>query len=410
MRRSFFKNIGPGALVAAAFIGPGTVTLCIKAGAGFGYSLIWALVISTLATIFLQEMAARIGLVSQSGLADAIRNQLKNKWAKFLALTLIVVTILVGNTAYQAGNISGGSLGISAVFNDTSIQIGNVSINYINIILGGIAFIILIIGNYKILERILITLVILMSLSFVITALFIGPDWSELLKGAFKPNLPQGSLLTIIGLIGTTVVPYNLFLHSSLVQEKWKGSSNLKNVRRDTIISIGLGGLVSIAIVIAAASIQGSQITSSTDIAMALEPVFGKFAIYITGLGVLAAGITSSITAPLAAAYVAKGCFNWEGGIKSTKFKAVWIFVLVIGTIVSAVGKSPIEIIHFAQIANGILLPIIIVFLIWIVNKSEIMGTFTNSIYQNLFSIVLLLLAICITTGVLYKIFYPIAT
>jgi Mn2+/Fe2+ NRAMP family transporter len=245
-------------------------------------------------------------------------------------------------------------------------------------------------GNYRFLEKTLIALVLLMSFSFVITAVITGPDPLEVLKGLLIPKFPEKSLLTIIGLIGTTVVPYNLFLHAALVKEKWKNSEALPLARRDTVISIVLGGLVSMAILISAAGIPAQDINNASDLAKSLEPLYGSFAKYFLALGLFAAGITSAITAPLAAAYVAKGCLGWKGNQKSRGFRGVWMFILIVGVFFSAIGISPIEIIKFAQVANGILLPVIVGVLLWIMNKKNVLGVFSNSLYQNIVGFIIL--------------------
>ena len=226
--KKWINNIGPGPLVAAAFIGPGTVTLCSIAGVDFGFSLLWTLVLSIIATIVLQEMSARLGIISNKGLSQVIREEIKNPNFRNVVITLILSSIVIGNAAYEAGNISGGVLGLEAVFGEKTLNILNININFYSIILGLIAFALLYAGNYKILERSLIFLVIIMSLSFIITAIITKPDIIDLLKGLFIPKFPKGSILIIIGLIGTTVVPYNLFLHASLVKERWKNKSDLK--------------------------------------------------------------------------------------------------------------------------------------------------------------------------------------
>ena len=211
------------------------------------------------------------------------------------------------------------------------------------ILIGAIAFVLLYIGNYKFLEKVLVALVLLMSISFIITAILTKPNLSEILKGAFIPKFPKKSLLTIIGLIGTTVVPYNLFLHASLVKEKWKTKEDLSYARKDTVISIVLGGLVSIAIIISAAAIQTQDVSNIADLAKSLVPLYGNFAKYFLALGLFAAGITSAITAPLAAAYVAKGCLGWEDSLKSKKFRVVWMIILFLGVIFSSFGIKPIN-------------------------------------------------------------------
>ena len=384
---NWIKDVGPGVLIAAAFIGPGTVTLCTIAGASYGYSLLWALLLSIIATIVLQEMALRIGLITNKGLAEVIRVSIKNKFINRLLILLILCSILIGNAAYEAGNITGASLGIIAI-------IGRETLNYIPLLIGFISFIILYIGDYKVLERSLIFLVITMSVSFMITAIMTKPDLFSLLDGLFMPKINSESLLVVLGLIGTTVVPYNLFLHSSLVKEKWNDISKLKTARIESFISIIIGGIVSMAIIITAASVSNDNVKSVMDLAKGLEPLYGKFAIYFLGIGLFASGITSSITAPLAAAYVAKSCFGWSGSLKSLNFRIVWFFVLLIGVIVSLLKLNPIEVIKFAQFSNSLLLPIVAILLFWLINNKTIFKNSYSYKLQNILVIVIILITI----------------
>jgi len=383
----WIKDVGPGVLIAAAFIGPGTVTLCSIAGASFGYSLLWALLLSIIATIVLQEMSLRIGLITNMGLAEVIRVSIKNKFINRFLILLILCSILIGNAAYEAGNITGASLGIMAIINSETL-------NYIPLLIGFISFIILYIGDYKILERSLIFLVIVMSVSFLITAIMTRPDLSSLLNGLFIPKINSESLIVVLGLIGTTVVPYNLFLHSSLVKEKWNDISKLKIARVESLISIVIGGIVSMAIIITAASVSNDNVESVIDLAKGLEPLYGKFAIYFLGIGLFASGITSSITAPLAAAYVAKSCFGWKGSLKSLKFRLVWFSILLIGVVVSLLKLNPIEVIKFAQFSNSLLLPIIAILLFWLINNKSILQNRYSYKLQNILVTVIILITI----------------
>ncbi|MCF6346984.1 MAG: Nramp family divalent metal transporter [Flavobacteriaceae bacterium] len=401
----WFKNIGPGPLVAAAFIGPGTVTLCTIAGVNFGYALLWAMVLSVIATVVLQEMSARLGIVSQKGLSEIIRTEISNPVIRGLAILLILSAIVIGNAAYEAGNISGGVLGLETIIENPTLEIGGLSINLLSFSIGIIAFILLYIGNYKVLEKTLVSLVILMSIAFLITAIITKPNLSEIFKGVFVPKFPENSILTIIGLIGTTVVPYNLFLHASLAKEKWQHTDDLKFARKDTIIAVVLGGIVSMCIIISAAAIQTQDINNAADLAKGLEPLFGSFAKYFLAIGLFAAGITSAITAPLAAAYVASGCLGWKSNLKSKKFRAVWIFILSLGVLFSSLGIKPIEIIKFAQVANGILLPIIAGFLLWIMNKKSVLGDFKNTKLQNSIGFIILAITIFLGLKSIFKVF-----
>ena len=403
--KKWINNIGPGPLIAAAFIGPGTVTLCSIAGLDFGFALLWTLVLSVIATIVLQEMAARLGIISQKGLSEVIRDEIKNPLTKNIVITLILLAIVIGNAAYEAGNISGGVLGLESVFGEKKFDILGLSINFYSLLLGFIAFSLLFIGNYKILERTLIFLVIIMSISFIITAVITKPDIIKLMEGLFVPKFPEGSILIIIGLIGTTVVPYNLFLHASLVKEKWNKVSDLKFARNDTIIAIVLGGIVSMCIVISSASLDIESINNAADLAKGIEPLYGLSSKYILAIGLFSAGITSAITAPLAAAYVATGCLGWPMKMKSVKFRAVWMFILIIGVISSSSGFKSIEIIKFAQVANGILLPVIAGLLIWIVNKKSVLGKFKNSKWQNSIGLMILIITIFLGLKSILKVF-----
>ncbi|MEL0456697.1 Nramp family divalent metal transporter [Flavobacteriaceae bacterium SZ-1-7] len=405
MLKNWFKNIGPGPLIAAAFIGPGTVTVCTLAGVAFGFSLLWAMVLSVIATIVLQEMSARLGIITQKGLAEIIRENIKNPVAKFLVIALMLSAIVVGNAAYEAGNITGGVLGLETIVGNPNIKLGQVSINLLSIIIGIAAFLMLYLGNYKTLEKVLIGLVTLMSIAFFVTAVITKPNIFEILKGAFVPKFPKESLLTIIALIGTTVVPYNLFLHASLVKEKWKSTSDLKYARKDTFIAIVLGGIVSMSIIVSAASIQDGNIRSANDLAQGLQPLFGDFSKYFLAIGLFAAGITSAITAPLAAAFVTCGCLGWSANMKTKKFRAVWLFILVLGIVFSSLGIKPIDIIKFAQVANGILLPIIAGVLIWIVNKESVLGTHRNTTRLNIFGFLILLISILLSLATHNKVF-----
>ena len=393
----WIKNIGPGTLVAAAFIGPGTVTMCTKAGVQYGYSLLWAMLLSIIATIVLQEMAARTGIITQKGLAQVIKRQITSPLLRNVAIFLIFGAIVIGNAAYEAGNISGASLGMVVFGEEIAV--------FYPILIGFIAFIVLFIGNYKILERSLVALVLLMSISFIITAILTKPDLLAMLKGTFVPTIPENSWIIIIGLIGTTVVPYNLFLHASLVKEKWKTKEDLAKARKDTIISVILGGIVSMTIIVAATAITGSNINNAFDLAKGLEPLYGENAKYLLGIGLFAAGITSAITAPLAAAYVAKSCFGWKASLRDIRFRAVWAIILILGVVFSSLKFKPVEVITFAQVANGLLLPIVAIFLVWIVNKANVLGKYKNTLFQNILAICIILIALILGIKGIYTVF-----
>ena len=147
-------------------------------------------------------------------------------------------------------------------------------------------------------------------------------------------------------------------------------------------------------IIISASSVSFQEISNASDLALGLQPLFGDFAKYFLAIGLFSAGITSAITAPLAAAFVASGCLGWGSNLKSKRFRLVWIFILFLGVLFSSIGFKSIEIIKFAQVANGLLLPVIAGVLLWIMNKSSILGKYKNSSLQNILGFLILTVAV----------------
>ena len=387
------KNICPGALVAAGFVGPGTVTTCTVSGASYGYTMLWALLFATVATIIFQEMAARVGIVTQEGLGENIRDRISHPVLKWIAIVIVIIAIFIGNTAYETGNITGGILGIQAVVNAPMIPIV--------IVLGVLAFAAMWVGSYKLVEKILTGIVIFMGLVFLITAFASPVDWGAVVAGLFTPSLPEGQagakgILTAVGLIGTTIVPYNLFLHASGASERFKDPEQIADARFDCVLSIGLGGIISMAILVCAAAnmhAAGITVTNGKDMAVALQPLLGNWATVLIGIGLLAAGFSSAITAPLSAAYAVNGVLGWGKTLKDLKFKIVWIIVLVAGCLMAVLlGKSPTELILVAQAANAILLPIMAFFVMYVANGKSL-GKWRNHAFSNICGVIF----ICIT-------------
>ena len=395
------SSLGPGSVVAAAFIGPGTITMCSIAGAQFGYSLVWALIISILITLVIQSTVVRISIVSAKPLSKLLINQFRNKYLKFLSIFLLISAIFVGNAAYEAGNISGSVLGLELIFNDELDVFG---LNGYVILTGLIAFLIIFFGNNKFLERILISLVLVMSISFIFTVFLVGVDLGELISPSNFFKIPDGSLLIIAGLIGTTVVPYNIFLHSALVNEKWSSKNDLKDASFDTVFSILIGGIISLCILLTAAGLDKSNITSAIDLANNLEPLYGSFSKFVLAIGLFSAGLTSSITAPLAAAYVVNGCLDLGLNRKSLVFKLIALLVLLIGLFSSFFQINSIEIIKFAQITNGILLPLVVIFLFVLANNKLLVSK-TNNLFQNIISFLVVVFCLLLCFRSILKVF-----
>ena len=395
------SSLGPGSVVAAAFIGPGTITMCSIAGAQFSYSLVWALIISILITLVIQSTVVRISIVSAKPLSKLLINQFRNKYLKLLSIFLLISAIFVGNAAYEAGNISGSVLGLELIFDDKLDVFG---LNGYVILTGLIAFLIIFFGNNKFLERILISLVLVMSISFIFTVFLVGVDLGELISPSNFFKIPDGSLLIIAGLIGTTVVPYNIFLHAALVNEKWSSKNDLKDASFDTVFSILIGGIISLCILLTAAGLDKSNITNAIDLANNLEPLYGSFSKFVLAIGLFSAGLTSSITAPLAAAYVVNGCLDLGLNRKSLVFKLIALLVLLIGLFSSFFQINSIEIIKFAQITNGILLPLVVIFLFVLANNKLLVSK-TNNLFQNIISFLVVVFCLLLCFRSILKVF-----
>lgn len=372
---------GPGLIIAASFIGPGTITTAIVTGAGYGFALAWTVIFSIIATIVLQGMSVRLGLGAKLGLGEAMRRTFANPIAKVLMAILVVAAIGVGGAAYAGGDTTGTALAVSTVL---PIDV--------RVIVAGIIlaiFALLITGSYKVVEKVLMVMVGILTLLFIITAIVVRPPIGEMLAGAFVPTIPAGALLTAIALIGTTVVPYNLFLHASLVQENWAHvdpDRALKEAHTDTVTSISLGGLITLAVMATAFGamyLEGITAETGEDLARSLEPLLGPAAPWVFAVGLFCAGFTSALAGPLGAAYAITGVLGLNTEMKSASFRIVWILVLMIGAVIALTGIEPVTIIVVAQAANGLLLPIIAVFLLITMNNRRLLGKHANGIASN---------------------------
>ncbi len=384
-RKNKRSSFGPGFLVTAAFIGPGTVTTCSMAGAKFGYSLVYALVLATIMTIILQEMTGRLSLASEHDLAQALREFSQKPMTRIFFILLTLCSITFGCAAYEAGNIIGGSLGLEMVSSiPQKIWVAVISL---------LAIFILSRKKYRLVEKFLIFLVFLMSFSFLTTFIIIKPNLASVFKG-MVPSFPPNSLYLVLALVGTTVVPYNLFLHSSAVKEKWSKIAHLKDVRKDLLISISLGGVISASIVVTSAVAfyeKGILLEKGAQLAQQLRPLFGPLTNFLFGLGFFAAGMSSALTAPYAAAFASSGILSWKGGHEAKGFKAVWLGVILAGFVVSLFNFSPLGVIVFAQVANGIILPVASIFLLLVLNHREKMGNLANNWKQNILGGIIIL-------------------
>lgn len=371
------KIFGPGAIVTASFIGPGTVTTATRAGSSFGYAILWSVLFSIITTIVLQLMMSRLGIITQEGLGEAIREQFAHPLIKFAAIWLVAVSITIGCAAYISGDLLGTSLGLSALT--------GISEHTIAPIIGIIILLFGMSGSYKFIEKIMVVLVFVMGVTFITTMVVAKPDLGEIFKGAFVPGIPKGSIIMIIAMIGTTVVPYNFFIHASSAPEKWNDPSHLKAARWDTIISISVGGLITAAILITSATmIRGVDVRSAAELSLQLEPLLGSWAKQFTAIGLFAAGFSSATASPLGAAMTLGSVFKWKGGFKDKRFKIVFAVIIIIGIITSGLGFEPMDVLLFAQALNGILLPAIAILILIVMNNKNRLGKHVNSLKMNI--------------------------
>ena len=361
-------------IISAAFIGPGTVTTAASAGAGFKFSLLWALVFSTLATIVLQEAAARITIASGKNLGEIIALRYRQGSAAARIRLFLFLSLAFGCAAYQAGNILGAISGL-LLFLDIPRWV-------LTLMVAGLAGILLWIGNFRMLANILGAIVAIMGIAFVYSAWYV--DLSELaFQQLFIPAVPEGSLVLVLGLIGTTIVPYNLFLASGISQ-----GQSITEMRLGISMAVLIGGIISIAIMLVGTQISGTFSFEALAAAMSNASSAGGTGIFF-GIGLFAAGLSSAITSPLAAAVTAQSLFSAERGAhwgsQSRNFRLVWGSVLSIGLIFGLLDFRPIPVIILAQALNGLLLPVIAIFLILAVNDKRLLPSqYCNTFFSNL--------------------------
>ncbi|MBL6444991.1 Nramp family divalent metal transporter [Fulvivirga sp. 29W222] len=371
-------------VISAAFIGPGTLTSASSAGASFGFQLVWALVFATVACIVLQEMAARITIATGSEIGQTLK-QLNGGVAKLVYF--ITFGVILGCAAYEAGNILGAIEGIRLLI-DVDKQV-------LTLVIGLICGMLLWWGTVKILANILGMVVAIMGIAFIYVALEVEVDKAEIVRGLI-PTIPDGSEWLVLGLIGTTIVPYNLFLGSGLSKGQAIGT-----MRFGLSVSIVLGGLVSIAILVAGAQINGEM--SFYNLALVMGEKLGSWAKMMLAFGLFAAGFTSSITAPLAAGILAKSVVPHKG---RAIYKWVWLVVLITGLGFGIAEVKPIPIIIAAQAMNGMILPVVALLLIVQANNAKLMGNYINSMPLNILAIFILDFVLIIGVNNIFKAVY----
>ncbi|HHM23872.1 MAG TPA: divalent metal cation transporter [Bacteroidetes bacterium] len=370
-------------VISAAFIGPGTVTTAASSGAHFGFTLLWALLFSTIACLVLQEASARLTVVSGKNLGQTILWRFPSGFARLASAGLVLGAIWLGCAAYEAGNILGGVAGA---------QLGTgIPTPWLTLLIALIAGLLLFFGSTRTVASLLGTVVAMMGVAFLVTAVLLRPPVGRLISGLLIPRIPAGSALLVIGLIGTTVVPYNLFLGSGIAR-----GQELKELRFGLTVAILLGGIISMGVLVVGTALTDTF--SFSALADALAARLGAWARPFFAFGLFAAGFSSAITAPLAAAITFRSVLGEsDGGAWSEtgwRYRTVWMSVLGVGLFFGLSGVKPIPAIILAQALNGVLLPFVAFFLLIVTNSRELLGPKKNPALLNvLMALIVLVVA-----------------
>jgi manganese transport protein len=370
MRASRFASALYWAVIPAAFIGPGTVTSAAKAGATYGAALLWALVFATLACVVLQTAAARIAVATGRDLGGAIALRFPGTFGGVLRAG-VAGAVVLGCAAYQAGNLIGASQGLLiATGAPKAALVGGCVVAAAALLWRGAP------GP---IAKLMGAVVAIMGFVFVAVAAAVAPPAADLLRGACVPTLPAGSAATALALIGTTVVPYNLFLGSALAKGRL-----LQDVKFGTAVSVAIGGLVSAAILVAGTTVVGGM-SDYGPLLAALRVRLGDWAPTFFGVGLFAAGFSSAITAPLAAGLTVEGACGAarKDGAPGLRERTVRFAVLLVGAAFAWSDVKPVPAIVAAQTLNGFVLPLAAAFVLVVANDAALMGAGRNRRAQN---------------------------
>jgi Mn2+/Fe2+ NRAMP family transporter len=386
-RKSFFRQLGlflailgPGIITGSVDNDAGGITTYSVAGALYGYNLLWTLVPSFIVLIVIQEMNARMGIVTGKGLADLIRENAGVKVTFFIFIGLLIADI--GNTTTEFAGVAG------------SMEVFGVS-KYISVpIIGLLVWILVVKGDYKITEKIFLIFSISL-LMYVVSAIMGKPHWGQIGNAMIHPKVPFNtqSLAMIIGIIGTTIAPWMQFYMQSSVIEKGLKMKNYKYTLIDIVVGCIATVVVAFFIIIACAStlhVNGVQINEAKDAAMALKPLAGALASQAFAFGLFIASIFSATILPIATAFYVCEAFGFEAGIdkkweEAPEFYVLYTSILVIAAGIILLPNAPLILISlWSQVLNGMLLPVVLVCMMLLVNNKKIMGIYVNKSINNI--------------------------
>lgn len=377
---AFFAVLGPGFITANVDNDPGGILTYSQAGAKFGYQLLWTLIPTTIALIVVQEMAARMGAITGKGLSDLIREEFGLRATFF---TMIVLGFAdFGNIIAEFAGLSSG-MGIFGISKYIVVPIGAV-----------LVWSLIVRGRYKPVERILV-FASLIYFAYPVSAFFARPNWDLALKQTFIPTLSSDPayLVMIIGLVGTTITPWMQFYLQAAVVEKGIDRRNYAICRLDVITGCIVTDVIAFFIVVACgATIYHSNHPAIEDVgqaALALRPFAGKFASLLFAAGLINASLLSAAILPLATSYNVCEGLGFESGIDKRFSEApvfYWLYTLLVGggAAFVLIPRLPLlKVILWSQVANGILLPFVLVYMLLLVNRPRLMGGYKNKAWQN---------------------------
>jgi Mn2+/Fe2+ NRAMP family transporter len=373
--------IGPGFITANVDNDPGGILTYSQAGAKYGYTLLWTLIPTTIALIVVQEMAARMGAITGKGLSDLIREEFGLRMTFF---TMIVLSLAdFGNIASEFAGIASG-LGIFGVSKYISVPVGAL-----------LVWTLIVRGSYRPVERLLLVLSTV-YFSYIVSAFLAKPDWELALRDTIIPqfNADPGYLVMIVGLIGTTITPWMQFYLQASIVEKGVTRRNYGLSRLDVIFGCVVTDVVAFFIVVACAATifhtQHREISDVAEAARALAPFAGRFASLLFAVGLVNASLMSAAILPLATAYNICEGLGFESGVDRRFGEAKIFYSLYTGLIVCGAGfvlipgMPLLKVILLSQVANGILLPFVLTFMLKLVNRERLMGEYTNKFWGNL--------------------------
>jgi Mn2+/Fe2+ NRAMP family transporter len=376
----FFAILGPGIITGSVDNDAGGITTYSVAGALYGYGLIWTLIPSFIVLVVIQEMNARMGIVTGKGLADLIRENAGIKVTFFIFLGLLFSGI--GNTTTEFAGVAG------------SMEVFGVS-KYISVpVVAFMVWVLVVKGTYKIAERIFLVFSVSL-LTYIVSAIMGKPHWNEIGSAIIHPQMEMNtqSLAMVIGLVGTTIAPWMQFYMQTSVIEKGLKMANFRYTLIDIVVGCVLTVVVAFFIMVACASTlhpAGIQINEAKDAALSLAPLAGNLASQVFAFGLFIASIFSATILPLATAFFVCEAFGFEAGIdkkwnEAKEFYILYTGILVISAIVILIPNAPlIKISLWSQVINGILLPVVLICMILLVNNKKIMGIYVNKPINNI--------------------------